>query len=342
MRAQVLKATVRSLEENPEPLELVDLPIPEPKSGEILVEVRACGICRTDLDEIEGRLRPKLPIILGHQIVGRVKELGPDASRFGEGDRVGIAWIYSACGGCHQCRRGNENLCHRFQGTGCDANGGYAEYALISEDFAYPIPERFSDSEAAPLLCAGAIGYRALKLTGMEDGETLALYGFGASNHIVFQIAKRMYPNSEIFVFTRRRGDAPGELAEEMGADWVGATGDRPPRKYDRAIDTTPLGDVVRVALEHLEDGGRLVINNIRKETPIREMDYANHLWGEKEIKSVKNISRRDVREFLPLAAEIPIAPEITEFRLEEANEALLALKRGRYRGAGVLRIAGY
>jgi propanol-preferring alcohol dehydrogenase len=341
MKAQVLRAIVKSLEENPEPLELADLPIPEPGFGEILVRVRACGICRTELDEIEGRIRPKLPVIPGHQIVGIVEGSGPGTSRFERGERVGIAWIHSACGECRHCRRGNENLCDQFRGTGCDVDGGYAEYTIVPEDFAYPIPERFSDSQAAPLLCAGAIGYRALGLTGMEDGDTLALYGFGASNHIVLQMAKYKYPSSKIFVFTKRGDDPPARLARELGADWVGATGEAPPEKYDRAIDTTPFGDVIKAALRHLEDGGRLVINNIRKETPIRELEYADCLWGEKEMKSVKNITRRDVREFLQLAAEIPIVPEITEFRLEEANRALLALKRGEYRGAGVLKIAG-
>ncbi|MDI6806538.1 MAG: zinc-dependent alcohol dehydrogenase family protein [Candidatus Aenigmarchaeota archaeon] len=339
MKAQVLKK-ITSLDENPEPLELVDLPVPKPKQKEILIKVSTCGVCRTELDEIEGRVQPKLPIILGHEVVGRVKKLGPGATKFKEGDRVGIAWINSACEECYQCRRGNENLCKQFQGTGCHANGGYAEYTVVKEDFAYLIPERFSDLEAAPLLCAGAIGYRALKLTGMEDGETLALYGFGASNHLVFQVARYLYRNSKIFVFTRVRGDVHSKLAEKMGADWVGETGDKPPEKYNRAIDTTPVGGVIRAALENLEDGGRLIINNIRKETLIPELDYTKHLWYEKEVKSVTNITRKDVQEFLPLAAEIPITPEITEFKLEEANKALISLKQGKYRGAGVLSIA--
>jgi propanol-preferring alcohol dehydrogenase len=231
-------------------------------------------------------------------------------------------------------------LCDQFQGTGCDADGGYAEYTVVSEDFAYPIPTRFSDLEAAPLLCAGAIGYRALKLTGIQDGQTLGLYGFGASAHLIIQIAKHKYPNSRVFVFTRRKGDAPSQLAKEKGADWVGITGETPPEKLDFVIDTTPIGVPVREALRNLNKGGRLVINAIRKGTPIPELDYTEHLWQEKEIKSVANITRRDVEEFLPLAAEISMRPEINEFRLEEANQALLSLKQGKYRGAGVLRVS--
>lgn len=337
MKAQVLRRTAKVEED---PLELLDLPVPKPRSNQILIKVSVCGICHTELDEIEGRISPKLPVILGHQVVGRVAELGPEATRYEVGDRVGVAWIYWACGECYHCKSGNENLCERFMATGCHADGGYAEYMVISEDFAYPIPERFTDSQAAPLLCAGAIGYRALKLTGMRNGEVLGLYGYGASAHIVHQIVKYKFPDSEVYVFTRRRGDAPSKLAERLGADWVGITGDTPPKKLNRAIDTTPAGVVVKEALRNLEKGGRLVINVIRKETTIPELDYTQHLWHEKEIKSVANITRKDVEEFLPLAAEIPITPEITEFRLEEANEALIALKHGRYRGAGVLRIA--
>jgi len=230
-------------------------------------------------------------------------------------------------------------LCDQFKGTGCDADGGYAEYMVVSEKFAYPIPERFSDLEAAPLLCAGAIGHRALRLTGIKDGKSLGLFGFGASAHIVIQIVKHRYPNSRVFVFTRRKEDAPSRLAKDMGADWVGITGEAPPEKIDCAIDTTPVGMPIKEALKILEKGGRLVINAIRKETPIPELDYAEHLWHEKEIKSVANITRRDVQEFLPLAAEIPITPEIKEFKLEEANQALISLKHGEYRGAGVLSL---
>jgi len=321
------------------PLELEDVPKPEPSYGEILVKIYACGICRTELDEIEGRRVPKLPIILGHEIVGRVESLGSHVKRFKLGDRVGVAWIYSACGKCGFCLSGQENLCADFQATGCDVNGGYAQYIKVKEDFAYSIPERFDDLEAAPLLCAGAIGYRALKLTGLKDGETIGLFGFGASAHQVYQIIRHLYPRTKIFVFTRQRGDTPSLLAREMGADWVGETGEEPPEKLNRAIDTTPVGQPVIEALKHLEKGGRLVINVIRKEDLIPQMKYEQHLWYEKEVKSVANITRKDVQEFLNIAAEVPIIPKIRKFRLEEANKALLMLKRGEYHGAGVLKI---
>ncbi|MCX8182016.1 MAG: zinc-dependent alcohol dehydrogenase family protein [Candidatus Methanomethyliaceae archaeon] len=336
MRAMVLKKA-SPIETNP--LVLEDVPVTQPAGREILLEISACGVCRTELDEIEGRLPTKLPVIPGHQIVGRIKDLGPDASRYRIGQRLGVAWIYRACGLCCFCNRGLENLCDRFMGTGCDADGGYAEYILVHEDFAYPIPDTFEDHEAAPLLCAGAIGYRALKLTGMRDGETIGLFGFGSSAHIQFQLIKYLFPTSRIFVFTRRKGDAPSELAMKMGADWVGETGETPPEKLDCAIDTTPIGSPVKEALRNLEKGGRLVMNLIRKETPITDLDYASHLWGEREVKSVANITRTDVQEFLEVAAKIPIRPEVKKFRLEEANEALLMLKRGQYRGSGVLII---
>ncbi|MBC7130260.1 zinc-dependent alcohol dehydrogenase family protein [Candidatus Bathyarchaeota archaeon] len=337
MRAQVL-SRISKVEEAP--LELKEVPMQKPKGKEILIKVSVCGICHTELDEIEGRVRPKLPIILGHQVVGRVEELGPEARSYAVGDRVGVAWIYSACGKCYYCKNSMENLCESFMGTGCHADGGYAEYIVVQEDFAYPIPKQFTDAQAAPLLCAGAIGYRALRLTGMKDGEVLGLYGYGASAHIVHQVVKYKFPNAKVFVFTRRRNDAPSQLALKFGADWVGVTGDTPPEKLNRVIDTTPAGIVVQEALRNLAKGGRLVMNVIRKESHIPELDYTVHLWHEKEIKSVANITRKDVAEFLPLAAEIPITPEVTEFPFEEANRALLALKRGEYQGAGVLRIS--
>ncbi|MGP3667714.1 MAG: zinc-dependent alcohol dehydrogenase family protein [Candidatus Bathyarchaeota archaeon] len=338
MKAQILRKNTL-LEVNPEPLELVDLPTPEPRQKEILIKILACGVCRTELDEIEGRVKPKLPIILGHQVVGRVEKVGLGVNKFRRGDRVGVAWIYSACGECYHCRKGNENLCNYFKATGCDVDGGYAEYMVALEDFAHPIPEEFSDVEAAPLLCAGAIGYRTLKLTGMENGENLGFYGFGASAHIVFQVARYLYPNSKIFVFTRKRGDEPSKLAKKMGVYWVGETGEKPPEKLHRIVDTTPVGIPVKEALKNLEKGGRLVINAIRKENPIPELDYAENLWYEKEVKSVANITRKDVEEFLSIAAKIPIKPEVKTFKLEEANKALLSLKKGEYSGAGVLKI---
>lgn len=271
--------------------------------------------------------------------------MGKGANKFEIDDRVGIAWINSACGKCYFCRKGDENLCDQFQGTGCDVDGGYAEYTLVSEDFVYRIPERFTDLEAAPLMCAGAIGWRALKLTGIKNGEILGLYGFGASAHIVIQIVKHCYPDSKVFVFTRKKGDEQSRLAEKLGADWVGVTGETPPERLNRAIDTTPVWTPPVEALKVLEKGGRLVMNLIRKEDwdreeSLRKIEYPTHLWYEKEIKTVANITRKDVQEFFPLAAEIPIKPEITEFKLEEANKALIFLKQGKCRGAGVLRIS--
>jgi propanol-preferring alcohol dehydrogenase len=341
MKAMVLKRT-GPIEDNP--LMLEDLPVPEPGPRQIRVKVSACGVCHTELDEIEGRLQPKLPIILGHEIVGKVDRLGPETTRFKLADRVGIAWINSACGSCSFCRQGNENLCPEFQGTGCHANGGYAEYTVVSEDFAYPIPVNLSDLQAAPLLCAGAIGYRALRLTGLQDGQVLGLFGFGASAHIVIQIARHKYSNAKVFVFTRPGQNDHQDLARKLGADWVGATGQTPPEKLNCAIDFTPVWKPVVEALRVLEKSGRLVINAIRKESfdqeALLDLDYPTHLWLEKEIKSVANITKADAEEFLPLAAEIPIVPEVQEFALEEANEALMLLKQGNIQGAAVLKIS--
>ena len=337
MKAMVLEKVLPVKDRS---LKLVDLPVPTPGSKQILVKVSACGVCHTELDEIEGRLSPSIfPIILGHEIVGRVERLGDTASKFKKGDRVGIAWINWACGKCSFCLKGEENLCDKAKWTGKDVDGGYAQYTVVSEDFAYPIPKRFTDLEAAPLLCAGVIGYRALRLSGMEDSQFLGLYGFGASAHIVIQIAKYKFPNCRVFVFTRPGQKEHQDLAKRLGADWVGATGDIPPEKLNCAIDFTPVGVPVREALRVLEKGGRLVINAIRKETPIPELDYAQHLWHEKEIKSVANVTRKDAQEFLPLAAKIPIVPEVQEFKLEGANEALILLKEGKMRGAGVLKM---
>jgi alcohol dehydrogenase, propanol-preferring len=338
MKAMVLKK-VCSVEE--EPLALMDLPEPLPGQGQIQIRVSACGVCHTELDEIEGRLPPsRLPMILGHEIVGWVTGVGPGAGKFRRGDRVGIGWINWACGRCSFCVRGEENLCQRARWTGKDADGGYAEYTVVSEDFAYSVPERFSDVKAAPLLCAGVIGYRALRLSGMTDGNVLGLYGFGASAHMVIQVARYTYPRCRVFVFSRSQQEEHRGLARQLGADWIGEPGDTPPEKLDCAIDFTPVGEPVRQALKNLQSGGRLVINAIRKATPIPELDYAEHLWHEKEVKSVANATRRDAEEFLPLAAQIPVIPETQEFQLAEANEALRLLKAGRVRGAAVLRVS--
>lgn len=341
MKAMILQKTA-AIEQRP--LVLEEVPIPQPGPKQILVKTLTCGICHTELDEIEGRLQPKLPIIPGHEVVGKVESLGPEATKYKVGDRVGIAWINSACGKCYFCREGNENLCAEFQGTGCHANGGYSEYTAVTEDFAYLIPDRFSDSEAAPLLCAGAIGYRALRLTKLQDGQILGLFGFGASAHIVIQIAKHKYTNCKVFVFTRIGQTEHQTLAKKLGADWVGATGETPPEKLNCAIDFTPAWNPVIEAMRALEKGGRLVINAIRKEEKDKDallkLDYPTHIWLEKEIKSVANITKQDAEEFLPLAAEIPIIPEVQEFQLREANEALILLKRGQIQGAGVLKIS--
>jgi propanol-preferring alcohol dehydrogenase len=315
----------------------VEREVPVPGDTEVLVRVSACGVCHTELDEIEGRLPVRLPVVPGHQIVGRVELAGANVARFRSGDRVGIAWINWACGSCHFCRAGRENLCAEARWTGKDVDGGYAEYAVIAETFAYPIPDRFSDAEAAPLLCAGVIGYRALRLSGLEDAQTLALFGFGASAHIVIQVVRHQYPRSTILVFTRSAHHR--DLARTLGADWVGGTADVAPSGFDRAIDFTPVGSTVRDALAGLQPGGRLVINAIRKRDAVPPLDYAVHLWHEKEIKSVANVTRLDAEEFLPVAAAIPIVPEVEVFRLEEANDALLRLKQGSLRAAAVLKL---
>jgi propanol-preferring alcohol dehydrogenase len=338
----MLLRRICSLETEQAPLVLEELPVPVCGVSDILVKVRACGVCHTEIDEIEGRTPPpRLPAVLGHQVVGNVEEIGSGGSRFTIGDRVGVAWVYSACGTCRFCRGGSENLCPDFKATGRDAQGGYAEWMTVPEGFAHPIPETFSDVEAAPLLCAGAIGYRSLRLTRMNDGDRLGLTGFGASAHIVLTLSRHLYPNSDVYVFARSKGER--DFARELGAVWVGDTRDRSPVKLDCIIDTTPVWRPVVEALVNLDSGGRLIINAIRKEEQdkerLLELDYTNHLWLEKEIKSVANVERRDVREFLEIAAEIPIKPEVQEYALEDANRALVEIKKRRIRGAKVLRV---
>ena len=284
-------------------------------------------MCHTELDEIEGRTPPsQLPRILGHQVVGIIED-GKN-----KGQRVGIAWIYSACGKCKYCLSGNENLCEQFQATGRDANGGYAEYMKVRADFVHPIPAPLSDSEAAPLLCAGAVGYRALRLANIEDGQSLGLMGFGGSNHLVLKMARQKYPNSNVFVFSRNADER--EFAKSLGAAWTGAIDETPPTELNTVIDTTPVWGPIAEALKHLSPGGRLVVNGIRKEEMDKDvllkLDYASQLWMEKEIKSVANVTRQDVREFLSLAAEANIKPEFQEFDLKDANAALLEMKQGK------------
>lgn len=333
---------VGALAEHPNPLELMDLERPSPKHDELLIQVSVCGVCHTEIDEIEGRTPPSiLPIVLGHQIVGHVAELGNQVSGFMVGDRVGVAWIFSTCGSCEYCLNGDENLCANFRATGRDAHGGYAEFTTAPADFVFRIPTSFTDVEAAPLLCAGAIGYRSLRLTGLRDGQNLGLTGYGASAHLVQKMVKSLYPNSDVYVFARSEKEQ--KFSRELGAVWAGDTSDTPPEKLQSIIDTTPVWKPVVEALRNLAPGGRLVINAIRKEAIDKDyllrLDYEEHLWQEKEIKSVANVSRKDVSEFLNLAAEMNIHPDIQEYRIQDANEALNDLKFRNIKGAKVLRI---
>jgi propanol-preferring alcohol dehydrogenase len=333
---------LHDLRQENSPLQLKELPDPQPGRGEIRIKVRACGVCHTELDIIEGRTPPPaLPLIPGHQVVGIVESCGPDAARFDVGERLGVAWIFSACGACDACQSGKENLCQRFRATGRDAPGGYAEYMTVGEDFAYRIPSIFSDAQAAPLLCAGAIGYRSLRLTGMRNGDALGLTGFGASAHLVLKMVRYRYPDSPVFVFARNQRER--DFALTLGAVWAGETQAVCPQKLDCIIDTTPAWKPVVCALSQLKSGGRLVINAIRKETRDRDflarLDYEADLWMEKEIKSVANVTRRDVSEFLDLSARIPILPETETFPLNDANRALIELKTGKIKGAKVLQI---
>jgi len=331
------------------PLDGPDLPLlaeriktPAPGPAELLIRVHACGVCHTEIDEIEGRTPPAhLPMTPGHQVVGTVVREGPDCRRQLLRQRVGVAWIHSACGVCSWCLEGRENLCPDFRACGRDAPGGYAEYLSVPEAFAHPLPEAIGDLEATPLLCAGAVGFRALRLCRLENGQSLGLTGFGASGHLVLQMARHRYPDSAIFVFARSATER--EFAAQLGASWTGDSKDRPPHGLDAIIDTTPAWLPVLAAMEALAPGGRLVINAIRKEAADRdvltELDYDRHLWREKTLSTVANVTRQDVRECLQLAAEIPLRPHVTSYALEDANEALRALKRGDLRGAKVLRL---
>lgn len=335
MKAMVI-SRILSLTEGSEPLEAVTLPDPEPGPGEIRIQVSACGVCHTELDEIEGRTPPPhLPVVPGHEVIGRVDRLGAGATHFRVGDRVGVGWIHSSSGAP------DENLSPAFRATGRDANGGYAELMTVPEDYAYPIPKVFSDLEAAPLLCAGAVGYRSLKLTGIEDGQTLGLTGFGGSAHLVLQLCRHLFPGTRVFVFAR--DPEARAFALRLGAVWAGETRERAPVRLDAIIDTTPAWLPVVEALANLRPGGRLVINAIRKEEGDKDallgLSYAEHLWQEKEIKSVANVTHGDIADFLPLAAAVPLRPEVRTYRLVEANRALIELKRNPVRGSKVLVI---
>ncbi len=341
MKAMVLNR-ITDMKSNNNPLELVNMDDPVPGEGEILIRISVCGVCHTELDEIEGRTPPpSLPVVLGHQLVGYVEARGENVSLFRTGDRVGVGWFYSSCGNCDYCLSGDDNLCSEFKATGRDVHGGYAEYISVPENSAFIIPEKFTDAEAAPLLCAGAIGYRSLRLTGIDNGKRLGLTGFGASGHLVLKMVRFIYPDTEVYVFARSEKER--YFALDLGAVWVGDTEDKSPEKLDSIIDTTPVWKPVVEAMKNLVPGGRLVINAIRKENVDKDylfkLDYPEHLWMEKEIKSVANVSRRDIKEFLEVAGEMNIKPEITEYALEEANKALNELKNRRIRGAKVLRI---
>jgi propanol-preferring alcohol dehydrogenase len=337
MRAMRL-VTVGPFGPGASPLQRADLPLPVPGPTEVRLRVAACGVCHTELDEIEGRVATaRLPIVLGHQAVGRVDRLGRRVRRHREGDRVGVGWIHHSSGGA------DENLSSEFRATGRDVDGGYAEYMTVPADYAYPIPRAFSDVEAAPLLCAGGVGYRALRLAHLRDGEPLGLTGFGASAHLVLQLARYLYPRSPVSVFARE--PAQQAFARELGAAWAGDTAARPPEPLAAIIDTTPAWRPALEALRNLRPGGRLVINAIRKEDADRDtlatLSYPEHLWLEKEIKTVANVTQHDIREFLPLAAVVPLKPDVQLYALEDANEALRDLKFGVIRGAKVLVIPG-
>ncbi len=341
MKAWVIEK-ISDLSKESKPLKLVELQKPEPKQGELLIKVHVCGICHTEIDEIEGRTPPpEFPVVPGHQIVGTVEKSLGTQKEIKVGDRIGVAWIYYACGECEFCTTGRENLCPDFLATGRDVNGGYAEYMVVPERFACKIPGLFSDEEAAPLLCAGAIGYRSVALCNTSNGYRLGLTGFGASAHLVLKLIKYKYPQSDVYVFARNPKEQ--EFALKLGAKWAGDTTEKPPQLLDSIIDTTPVWKPVIHALEALKPGGRLVINAIRKETRdmdyLLNLDYSKHLWMEKEIKSVANVTINDVREFIQIAAEMPFKPDVISYPFEDANKALLEIKAGKIRGAKILMI---
>jgi len=325
------------------PLQPVELATPTAGPGQVLIRVAACGVCHTELDEIEGRTPPPhLPVVPGHEAVGVIETVGDGVDAGGVGERVGVGWIASSCGKCARCRAGDENLCPDFRATGRDVHGGYAEFMVVDARFVHPLPDGLDDVAAAPLLCAGAVGWRALRMCGLADGQRLGLTGFGGSGHLVLQLARHLYPRGEIFVFARSA--ATRAFARELGAAWAGATDDRPPAPLDAIIDTTPAWTPIVRALERLAPGGRLVVNAIRKEDGdrgvLQELDYARHLWHEKRVVSVANVAGRDIAEFLELAAAAGIRPEVEVYELADANRALVELRKGNVRGAKVLRIS--
>jgi alcohol dehydrogenase, propanol-preferring len=328
MKAQLLR---RPCPVEQSPLESTDLPIPKPGDDELLVRVRACGLCHTDLHTVEGEISGRLPIVPGHQIVGIVENVGESVREFRVGDRVGIPWLYRTCGECEFCRSDRENLCDRPQFTGFHVNGGYAEYVVAPAAFAVRIPDSFDDAHAAPLLCAGIIGFRALRLSNVRPQQTLGLYGFGASAHIAIQIAVRW--GCEVFVATR--GMEHQRLAKELGATWVGRAEDVPDTSLHSAVMFAPAGPLVPEALRALRKGGTLALGGIYM-TPIPQMNY-ELLYHERIVRSVANATRNDATQLMQLAGEIPIGTEVQTFPLADANRALLALKRSEIHGAGVL-----
>lgn len=316
--------------------------MPEPERGEVRLRILVCGVCHTEIDEIEGRTPPpRLPIVPGHEVVGIVDALGPGAHVHQLGDRVGVGWIYDSCGECAGCREGRENLCPDFTATGRDVDGGYAEYMNVPERSAYRVPDTFDSAEAAPLLCAGGVGYRSLRLTQLRDGEVLGFYGFGASAHLVLQIARHEYPRSPIYVFSRSLSKQ--EFSRSLGADWAGPPESDPPGELAAVIDTTPVWRPIEQGLRHLLPGGRLVVNAIRKEDgdkdSLLDISYDRHLWMERMLTSVANVTRNDIRRALEIAAEVPVRPTVERLPLHEANRALVAAKEGSERGAKVLVI---
>jgi propanol-preferring alcohol dehydrogenase len=327
MKAMILK-------EQKKPLEEGNLPDPRPEAGQLLIRVHACGICRTDLHIVDGELtEPKLPLVPGHQIVGRVEEVGSDAGRFSSGDRVGVPWLGWSCGKCDFCRKGQENLCDQARYTGYQIDGGFAELCVADERFCFPIPEGYPDIQAAPLLCAGLIGYRAYRMTG--DARRLGFYGFGAAAHILIQVAG--FEGREVYAFTRRGDDAGQEFARKLGAVWAGASEDEPPKPLDAAIIFAPVGELVPAALKAVTKGGSVICAGIHM-SDIPSFPYSI-LWGERMVKSVANLTRRDGQEFMELAPKVPVRTEVNEYPLTKVNEALDDLRQGRFVGAGVIVI---
>lgn len=318
------------------PLERAELPQPVPKAGEVLIRVEVCGVCRTDLHVTEGDLPPRKPMVVpGHEVIGTIIQHGPGAQSIPDSTRVGVAWLHATCGTCSYCRNGKENLCTGPRFTGYDVDGGYAEYLVAPEEFVYPLPEDLEVTEMAPLLCAGIIGYRALRQSGVHPGERLGLYGFGASAHIVIQIARHW--GCEIYVATR--GDKHRALAKQMGAVWVGGATDQPPVALQASIIFAPAGELVPIALEALDRGGTLALAGIYM-TDVPTLQYTTHLFYERTVRSVTANTRQDGRELLALAREIPLRTHTEEFPLEQANEALWKLRHDQVNGAAVLRVA--